>query len=178
MAVIRFVTGPIGSGKTNRMEQWLRQAPAGTVGGILARKRWDGGKPAGYDLVLVPGWTVHPLANLAAEDAVAGGWDPSAGTADVRANFMDVLAGGQDSFVFGPFRFQTGAFRTAAAHLDALAADPGIDTLLIDEIGPLELAGGGHADVLDRLLRSDKELVLCVRSACLEAVRHRFAAQP
>ncbi len=152
MAVVHFVSGPIGSGKTTRLEAWFRQAPPGTVGGILARKWWRAGQPAGYDLVLVPGWTVCPLAGLSVDEA-SDAW--------------------RDSFAFGPFRFRKAAFEAAAAHLEALAADPRIDTLLIDEIGPMELAGGGHAGILDRLLRTDKELMLCVRSECLDAVRQR-----
>jgi hypothetical protein len=52
-----------------------------------------------------------------------------------------------------------------------LVAQPEIRTLYLDEMGPLELAGRGHAPALQAFLAQGAHWVLAVRSACLEDVR-------
>ena len=178
MASVRYVTGPIGSGKTSRLAQWFQEAPPGTAGGILARKRWCDGRPVGYDLVLLPEGAVRPLADLSVGEEGVARRDASGQSQEALLERHDAPVEGRDDFLFGPFRFHAEAFRVAADHLDALAADPEIGTILLDEVGPMELAGGGHAAILRRLLRTDKQLVLCVRTECLEAVKTRFSACP
>jgi nucleoside-triphosphatase THEP1 len=59
----------------------------------------------------------------------------------------------------------------------ALGTDAeGADVVVVDEVGPFELAGGGWAGDLDVLRGGDAALVLVVRSSVLEEVRARWAA--
>ena len=49
--------------------------------------------------------------------------------------------------------------------------------MLVDEVGPLELAGGGWADALDALAdRFDGQLIVVARHAVVDAVKARWGA--
>lgn len=74
----------------------------------------------------------------------------------------------------GRFRFRTAAFDWANARLLVTAKGPG--TIVIDEVGPLELAGGGlRAGVAAALARSDGRTILVVRETLLGDVRRAFS---
>jgi nucleoside-triphosphatase THEP1 len=59
----------------------------------------------------------------------------------------------------------------------ALAAG-GADVMVIDEVGPWELAGSGWASRLDGLAQAPVALLLVVRSACLAQVILRWDLEP
>lgn len=82
---------------------------------------------------------------------------------------------GEPSVDVGPFRFRQAAFTWGEEVLAGAATDPGIEVIVLDEVGPLELAGRGFADALDRLTRSEgAPLVIFVRDTLLAAVRARW----
>jgi len=60
----------------------------------------------------------------------------------------------------------------------ALGADSlGADVVLVDEVGPFELAGGGWAPALDDLARDGtRPLIMVVRSSIVDAVRRRWGS--
>lgn len=73
----------------------------------------------------------------------------------------------------GRFRFRQHAFDRANEWLRAGAS--GSATLIVDEIGPLELAGDGlYAGLRAALARPDASLILVVRSPLLNAVQKAF----
>jgi nucleoside-triphosphatase THEP1 len=80
----------------------------------------------------------------------------------------------------GRFVFDAQAFDTAMGWLDAAVADPAIRYVVLDEVGPLELAGGGWDAWLRRALpiRPEKELILVVREALVSDVINRYATGP
>lgn len=148
MSPVRIVHGDIGSGKTGRVADWVReQALAGVrIGGILAQKTPEGRRF--FDL-----WTgdSEPLEHP----------DPAEPAVEV-----------------GRFRFRQAAFDWATARIGAALA-AGCSAVVFDEAGPLEMQGGGFADLLDRLEREAPEIerVLLVRSGLVEDVVRRFAAE-
>jgi nucleoside-triphosphatase THEP1 len=86
-------------------------------------------------------------------------------------------SGDEKRLDIGKFSFSQQAFDKAASILleDLLA--PQIQTLIIDEIGPLELKGLGFHDLLFTLIRQKKEsqqLCIVVREGLHEAVMAHF----
>lgn len=75
----------------------------------------------------------------------------------------------------GRFVFDGAAFAEATGWLDDQLEDPNIKTLVLDEIGPLELSGGGWNSWLTKLLKNEtsKTIILVVREGLVEkVVRH------
>jgi nucleoside-triphosphatase THEP1 len=145
-----MLTGETGSGKTTRAQdavERLRERGL-RVGGVLAPGRLESGRRTGFDIVnLATGET----SSLAREST--GGAGPHA--------------------QWSRFAFSREGL---ALGLKALGPDArGADVVIVDEVGPFELAGGGWADALDNLARDYQgPVVLVVRSSIVDAVRRRW----
>lgn len=88
---------------------------------------------------------------------------------------LEPAADGEPTLRVGRFRFRAHAFSWAARRLGAHARVGGPRTLIVDEIGPLELAGGGlRAAAFDALSRHGGELVLVVRTPLVADVLDAF----
>ncbi|MEP6646255.1 MAG: nucleoside-triphosphatase [Saprospiraceae bacterium] len=77
--------------------------------------------------------------------------------------------------VIGRFVFDGEVFKTATTWLDNALADPAILYIILDEVGPLELNGGGWDLWIRSSLKkmSTKTLILVVRHSLLnEVIRH------
>lgn len=143
-----ILTGLTGSGKTTKAEEVvaaLRRRGL-RVGGILARGLLTDARRSGFDL----------------EDLAAGRtirWCREEETAATGERW--------GRFVFSQEGLQFGR--------SALAASTAADIMVIDEVGPLELAGGGWSDSLDRLLAEfDGPILLVARVAVVDAVCARW----
>lgn len=145
---VELFTGPKHSGKTTRLAAWCAAQLPGTVGGILQPRR-PGGR------VLVDVLTGEETALEVPPDA-----PPTVPTQQV-----------------GRFMFAAGAFEWAAARLAHAAADLRVTTVVVDEIGPLELRGEG-LDAAVRALVADARpavrIVLVVREELADDVRKRY----
>jgi nucleoside-triphosphatase THEP1 len=145
-----ILTGNTGSGKTTRAKEVVARLRARgiTVGGILAPGLLEDGRRTGFDIVNL---ATGESAQLAREHA---------GGAARRAQWS---------------RFSF-AEEGLALGLKALGTDaPGADVVIVDEVGPFELAGGGWAASLDRLVRDyPGVIVLAVRSSIVEEVKRRW----
>ncbi|WP_133365851.1 hypothetical protein [Qipengyuania sediminis] len=76
----------------------------------------------------------------------------------------------------GRFRFRQAAFDWANAHLARVASERGLATVILDEIGPLELEGGGIASGARAILAATPpRVVLVVREGLAEAAARAFA---
>ena len=74
---------------------------------------------------------------------------------------------------FGRFFIDDSAFQWADEKIMAKVASA--DYITIDEVGPLELEGGGFDKTIKKLLAlRDKTLILVIRSALLEAVLKHY----
>ena len=69
-----------------------------------------------------------------------------------------------------PWQFDETAFARAAQMLDESA-----EVIILDEIGPLELSGGGHAAVLESALSAEMAVLLVVREELTENFRSMLA---
>lgn len=73
----------------------------------------------------------------------------------------------------GPFSFSKAAFVFAEHIIDDII-DRHIDPVFIDEIGPLELDGNGFFAVLEKILRTQKDVYITVRNHCVNEVINKF----
>ena len=86
----------------------------------------------------------------------------------------------QEDVRIGRFVFDHQAFAVALGWLDAAVADPAIRYVILDEVGPLELSGGGWDDWLQKALplAPGKALFLVVREGLVNEVINRYATGP
>jgi len=152
MIHIVLLTAPRGAGKTTACERFLEQARAAgmRVGGIVAPARFEqsSGK-VGVDVVEAATGERRLLA-----------------TVELEAGLRTI----------GPYRFAPAGMQWALERV-LLALEVGVDVVLIDEIGPLELLHeGGYAPALEQLPQAQATVaVLVVRSELLGALQELLA---
>ena len=98
--------------------------------------------------------------------------------------FMDIATGDQVALEHpaedevaipvGRFLFRQAAFDWAVQRIEQSLGQAG--SVVIDEVGPLEMGGGGFAPLLDRLERDHPAIhrVLLVRTSLVDTVAERF----
>ena len=150
---VYILTGAQGSGKTTLLGKLipLIRQHGRSIAGIRA--------PVVIDLGIRTGYNV--------EDIRTGDMLPLCRTSNRNATVST-----------GPFGFDREGLRfgSAALSLDAVGQR---DVVIVDEIGPLELTGGGWAPALRPLLESyDGTLLLVVRPDMLQSVLKRWNIQP
>ncbi len=146
-----ILTGPVQSGKT----RFLTGLIAGldrtktAVSGFLSPAVYESGRLVGYDLSVLGGHGAVPYLRRRGEP----GWERT-----------------------GPYFFIPEALESA--RLTILKS--GVrDLLVVDEVGPLELGGGGLWDPLEKVLASPaRRCLLVVRASCLEALVARLRGRP
>ena len=146
--MIFILTGEVNSGKTTLLAKWVEKylSEGRYVGGVLAPANWDGGKKVSYDVL-----------------------DIGSGTRRLLASTKPL----PDAEQFGRFWFSKGGLSFAESALERLNGD--FEVGIIDEIGPLELAGGGLAKGISAVLRHPPEkLVLVVRNSLVSQVVRKF----
>jgi iron complex transport system ATP-binding protein len=147
---LTIVTGPIDSGKTS----WCRELAAAhpDCSGVLLIKVYFKGERIGYDALQLSAGHRTPFAR-------SGGHEPAGWTAGDQV---------------GPFSISTAGLKAANAWLIEAAAEPGC--IIVDEVGPLELGGGGLSPGLRAVLASTlaQKIYVVIRSDCVEAVREHF----
>jgi len=147
-----ILTGATGSGKTTRATEVVERLRALglRVSGILAPGLLGDGRRSGFDLVDLKTGQTAPLAR---EDAGPRGAHPQ----------WSRFAFSPDGLALGERALGPGAF--------------GADVIVVDEVGPFELAGGGWASALDRIAREyTGTVLLVVRTSIVDAVRRRWGS--
>ena len=147
--MIYIITGGIDEGKTRETEAIYRKMKKGD--GWVSRKIFLNEKFAGYEIQRLSTKEKMPLAYK--KEYVPPGWD--------------------EIYSIGPFRFSKRAFEFAGKIIDEII-DKNITPVFIDEIGPLELQGKGFCPMLEKILKTQKEIYIVVRSHCVDAVIDRF----
>jgi len=146
---IILMTGERGSGKTTLLMETARilRRQGVAIAGILSPGTWANGVREGFEVLDVASGERHPLARR------------SDGPAVVR----------RGSYAFDESGFAFG--RRAFHRLE----ECGRCVLFIDEIGPIELDGGGWAGQLDLIRqRPDAVSVWVVRPSLIDAVSRRW----
>lgn len=130
------------------MAAFYRDCQGIKADGLISRKLYKGSTFLGYELQRLSNGEKHLLALFA-------------------EHYQGQFA---ESFCFGPFVFSREAFEFGEKALDEMLADDRLRHIFLDEIGPIELEGGGFWRALQRLLDSDKNLFIGVRDECLVPV--------
>lgn len=144
-----IVTGEIGSGKTTLLRQLYE---AGGGDGILLPRLYCGGD-----------WAGQRIKRLGQGEG---------GTFCLRERFLP--AGWREGYRYRDCSFALEGISYLERALTDILRE-GKQPVYLDEIGPMELAGGGMAPYLRRLLARDVAVVAAVRLGCAEAVRRAFS---
>jgi nucleoside-triphosphatase THEP1 len=147
------LTGQRGSGKTSSLQKLTAELRTRgiAVGGILAPAVFDGPQRIGYDLMDLASGIRQRLCSVTI---------PSTGLSQ------------------GPYQFLPDTFRWGTQLL-ASHQEPPPAVLCIDELGPLELAGGGWSLALEGILqRPPRVLILTVRPSLAVFVLKRWGLRP
>jgi nucleoside-triphosphatase THEP1 len=78
--------------------------------------------------------------------------------------------------VVGRYRFDEAAIAEGNAAIMSAVSD-GVDVVVVDEVGPLELRGQGWAPALERALQADKgteEMLVVTRPSLVDQLPARF----
>ncbi len=130
-----ILSGPINSGKTTYLHRLIAQtAQAGrSLGGITAEAVYEDGRKTGYEVQNVATGERRPLVRS------GGQGDPGTET---------VSAGSEVQRVGRFYLLESGLIFAR----EALQAALGKELICLDEIGPLEIKGGGHMPAFKMLL--------------------------
>ena len=138
--MVIVLTGPVRAGKTTFLERACRRwSERGlSCAGFLSPAITDANGESGYDLLELPSGLRRPYLRRLEEPGAER---------------------------IGPFAFVSGTLERARSIL----RDPGrIDLLVVDEVGPLELRGGGLWPALrEAIRRPERTSLLVVREAIL-----------
>jgi nucleoside-triphosphatase THEP1 len=146
-----IVTGGTGSGKTTLVLALVERLRAGglRVAGIVAPGMLQQSRRSGFDIVDLRTGERRPLSREANVEGSHARWS---------------------RFAFLPEGLALGSEALGDSALDA-------DVIVVDEVGPFELSGGGWAAALDALAaRYDGVMLIVVRRSVVEAVRSRWGA--
>ena len=152
MAKVTILSGDINAGKTSALLKLSGVLEKGTFEGFTCVKRFSPNEVwKGYDLIRLP--SHERIKALTFKDFYHDEYEKS--------------------FVYGPFVFSSAMFETAESIYEHALNDPLITTLLMDEVGQVELNGMGYDSILKKILCSDKHLVMTVKSGLVdEVIRH------
>ena len=147
---VTVVTGQIDAGKTSWCREYAEKNP--DCIGLLLEKVYVADERIGYDALLWP--SDERLAFARREGHESSGFE-----VEERV---------------GPFLISREGLLAANTWLANAASHSG--SVIVDEIGPLELSGGGLSSGFRRLLTSSRilDLYVVIRSSCLEAVCEVF----
>ncbi|HPT11270.1 MAG TPA: ATPase, T2SS/T4P/T4SS family [Bacteroidales bacterium] len=144
-----IITGPTESGKTTAiqyLEKILNEENV-SVSGIISRRIMEGGITKGYELIDIKTGTIIPFLNA---DGV------------MKGNHIG-------RFIIN----EEGLSQGRRILNEASSSDSRV--IIIDEIGRMELKGGGWAENLETIVSStDKHLIISVRDTMTEEVISRF----
>lgn len=149
-----IITGEMDTGKTRELIRLYHDLPAGTADGFASNKFFsEQGAFAGYDLKRLGTGKTVPF---------------------IRLRKGDEGMPQKENFDFDRFIFLRETFVAAEQAIRDILSDPSIRTVLLDEIGPVELQGNGFCSALKDLLASDKELYFCINRKNLDPVAKKF----
>ncbi len=147
---VTILTGPVGSGKSSRTEEEVRilKKQGVEVGGIITRRIVENERTVGYDIFDIVEEKITPFLR---EGDIPG---------CERVGRYSILPEGLK------------AGREALKR----AYERGDEVIVVDEIGRLELSGGGWAEIIPKLIAQDKgRLIITVRDTLREEVVKKWS---
>jgi nucleoside-triphosphatase THEP1 len=150
---IFVITGPVHSGKTTfllRVTELLRDKMV-SMSGFLCEGTFSNDKRSSFTLVNLENFNRFPLATTEKR----AGWD-----------------------TIGPFYFNPAAMAEGEKAISS-GLENGSGLLVVDEVGPLELRGGGWSELLDSLMSEYMvSQIWVVRDQILDEVLSRWKIAP
>lgn len=150
--MVHIVTGKINSGKTGKLAAICQFERRGD--GFVSVKEMADGVAVRYNAMRLSTMEERPF--LCREGHFSEGFDP----------VQEI----------GPYRMSGKGLEWIEAEVGKML-ESGVEPIYLDEIGPLELSGGGLAPILSRCLGRGTELYLSVRRDFVEAVLARFGIE-
>jgi nucleoside-triphosphatase THEP1 len=148
--MVYIIKGEINQGKTQQILSIYNRDKQGD--GFVSKKIFiNQTEFAGYEIVRLSTDEKMPLAYKLQH--VPSGWD--------------------EIYRRGPFSFSKAAFVFGEHIIDDII-DRNIDPVYIDEIGPIELNGNGFFAILEKIMKTQKDVYITVRSHCVEDVINKF----
>ena len=150
-----LITGPEGCGKTafcQRMTESAR-AEGATIGGVLSRSVYLEGMRVGADAI-----------------------DLLTGRRALICRLTPLNASAPDTYYSGRLLLRQGLDFARAALEEALRQPT--DLIVVDEFGPLELAGGGLRQETEDVWRSGRDVLLVVRESIAEEAMRALGQPP
>lgn len=152
MAKVTIISGEINAGKTSALLKLSGALEKGTFDGFACVKRFSPNEV----------WKGYDLIRLSDHERIKA--------LTFKDFYRDEF---ENSFVYGPFVFSSAMFEEAEKVYEKALEDPLITTLMMDEVGQVELNGMGYDRILKKILLSDKHLVMTIKSGLVEEViRH------
>ncbi|MHC1776745.1 MAG: nucleoside-triphosphatase [Lentimicrobium sp.] len=150
--MIFLLTGESGSGKTNLLTELAVNFRIHNIktGGFTAPGTWLNGIRSGFMLHDLFHNTEYPLAKT----------------------------GGSGPEMQGRFVFEEKTFEFGNQLLMKQLAEPALDIIIVDEVGPYEVRGKGWASSLDLLATSEKPQIWAVRHQLVDQVTERWNFEP
>lgn len=150
--MIYIIAGEIDQGKTQQMISIYQRQQTKQGDGFVSKKIFpDNVDFTGYEIVRLRNNEKMPLA--------------------YRSQYVPPYY--DEIYRCGPFHFSKAAVAFAEGIIDDIIARD-IEPVFIDEIGPLELAGKGFAPLLEKILKTGKDVYITVRNHCVEDVLKKF----
>lgn len=148
--MVSVITGEINSGKSRRFIQLYKQSDKGI--GLFSKKLChENGQIIGYDLILLP--EEKELRFITLKDYISE-TDP-------------------DDYLYqGRFAFLKSTFLAGEQYISEQSAT---GTVWIDEIGGLEIKGLGYHNLIKKLLKTNRDLVITIRSSLLQAFLMKYS---
>lgn len=171
-----IITGAVNRGKTTFVQNLIQAELLRVQDGFFAPKVFDGGMFLGYDLVRIKNKHRHPwLLPIAPQNTKAPDFDRTIHSIGVNNTRQE---GGLTQDQVGPFALEEGAMSFYLRECEDIKHTP-TGPILLDEIGPWEMAGYGHDGLIRYLLGKDLALTLVIRSSLVdEIIKHYQLNQP
>ena len=153
MRTIFYVTGIFDSGKTTQMIKIFNELPVGTSEGFACVKIYN-------DQMETTGYA---LRRLSTNQEMMFIYDK---------RFYDDSF--EDAFEFERFVFSQDVLRHVSDVFEKALRNPEITSLLLDEVGGVELNDLGYSGILKEIIRSDKNVYMCINDRHIEAISDKF----
>ncbi|MDO9591825.1 MAG: nucleoside-triphosphatase [Erysipelotrichaceae bacterium] len=153
MRSIFFISGVFDSGKTTRLIKIFNDLPMGEAEGFACVKIYnDQQDTVGY-----------ALRRLSTNLELMFIYD--------KRFYDDSFEG---HFEYERFVFSKNALRYVSDVIDKALKEPIIKTVFLDEIGTLELNDLGFNDILRKMIRSDKNIYLCINDRHIDDISRKY----
>ena len=174
--VTYLITGERGSGKSS-VVRLISHRLSGTLAGVLSRPvHLPTGERCGIDAEILPNGPDIPLARITSESLAAvsdGSGRPALHHYQLAAS-PTAFPAHETTKQIGPYIFSVHAITAVNRLISEIVASSGPRSIVIDEVGPLELhRKDGFWAGLAAVWSDPRTLVLVVRPACVEEVTAR-----